>query len=101
MESRRVSIVALQIIAGLDPAAGGPPVSAVATALALRQQGVTNELAVPLERGREDDVAEFVANLHATGVTVHIFRAPRVFGSFGRRWGISPRLALWLLRSRS
>ena len=37
MEPRRVSIAALQIIAGLDPAAGGPPASAVATALAIRQ----------------------------------------------------------------
>jgi len=101
MEPCRVNLSVLQIIAGLDPAAGGPQASAVATALALRQHGVASEFAFPVERGREDAIAEFAAILHANEISVHTFQEPRMFGSFGYRWGISSRLARWLLRRGS
>lgn len=96
-----MTISVLQLIAGLDPLDGGPPMSTVATALALRQQGFANEFAFSVRRGREDTVAVSLAKLQASGISVHTFKQPRVFGSRGRRWGISPRLGLWVLRNGS
>jgi glycosyltransferase involved in cell wall biosynthesis len=92
------SVSVLQVTAGLDPASGGPPVCAVATALALGRKGCVNEVAFPVERGREDASSELLALLHANGSRVHRFREPLVFGDRGRRWGISLELAAWLLR---
>jgi glycosyltransferase involved in cell wall biosynthesis len=96
-----VTVAVLQLIAGLDPRDGGPPTAAVATALALRHQGFANEFAFSVERGREDTIAVFMAKLNASGISVHRFRQPPVFGSYGRRWGINPRLGLWALRNGS
>ncbi len=96
-----MTIAVLQLIAGLDPLDGGPPRSTIATALALRQQGFANEFAYSVRQGRENAVAVFVAKLQASGISVHTFKQPRVFGSHGRRWGISPRLGLWVLRNGS
>ena len=92
----------LQVLAGLDPAEGGPPACGVATALGLQQHGVATMLTFPVGRGRESASADFVAVLREAGVGVCPFpERPLMLGSFTRRWGFSPRLALWLLRSGS
>jgi glycosyltransferase involved in cell wall biosynthesis len=96
-----MTIRALQLIAGLDPAAGGPPVSAAATALSLRRCGVVNSLAFPVRRGREESVAEVADSLRTEGVTILQFRESRLFGAAGHRWGISLSLAVWVLRNGS
>jgi glycosyltransferase involved in cell wall biosynthesis len=95
---RRRDIAFLQVVAGLDPAAGGPPVCAVATALALVGEDCKNALVFPLERGREHAAEELLAIVRAGGSDVRTFGEPRVFGAYGRRWGVSPSLAFWLLR---
>jgi glycosyltransferase involved in cell wall biosynthesis len=89
----------LQVIAGLDPVAGGPPASAVATSLALRGRGVSSSFVyseVPTCEGVAYANAEL---LQAAGVEIHRFPVTRVSGNSGVRWGVSPRLALWLLRN--
>jgi glycosyltransferase involved in cell wall biosynthesis len=97
-----MTLSVLQVLAGLDPAEGGPPACGVATALALQQQDVATMLTFPVGRGREDASADFVAVLRAAGVGVRLFpERPLMLGSFTRRWGFSPRLALWLFRSGS
>lgn len=92
------AVSVLHVIAGLDPASGGPPVAAVTTVKALRRQGCAAVMAFPVEAGREYASAELIATLRANGSGVHIFGEPRILGAYGPRWGISPALAAWLLR---
>jgi glycosyltransferase involved in cell wall biosynthesis len=87
----------LQVIAGLDPVAGGPPASAMATSLALRSRGVLNSFAYV--DGPEGGSAANAASLSAAGIEIHRFPTGRASGSRGIRWGISVRLAVWLLRN--
>ena len=94
---RQRDVAVLQVIAGLDPAYGGPPVCAVNTALALTGEGYPNAVAFTVQDGREEAGAELLAILRANGTRVHVFPEPRFFGSYGRRWAISPKLAAWLL----
>jgi glycosyltransferase involved in cell wall biosynthesis len=89
----------LQVIAGLDPVAGGPPASAVATALALRSRGVLNSLTYAEVPGRERMAAANADVLRAAGVEIHTFPITRVIGTLGLRWGVSPCLAVWLVRN--
>jgi glycosyltransferase involved in cell wall biosynthesis len=88
----------VQVIAGLDPAAGGPPAAAVATALALRGCGIANSLAyadIPMSEA----TAANAELLRSAGVEIHRFPVTATTGMAGVRWGISLRLAVWLLRN--
>ena len=88
----------LQVIAGLDPAIGGPPVSAIQTSLALREQGLINEFAFVFDAPKPG-VLQNVALLREAGIAVYGFPIGRLPGPLGPRWGFSPRLAWWLVRS--
>ena len=96
MRARMPAVV--QIIASLDPSSEGPPVSAVATALALRRQGAVSAFAFPVAHGRDAAHADLLVMLRSNGTEVHTFQEPRIFGRPGQRWGISPGLGLWILR---
>jgi glycosyltransferase involved in cell wall biosynthesis len=89
----------LQVIAGLDPVAGGPPTSAVATSLALRRQGVVASFAYVVIPGREPLAAANTDLLRTAGVNVYSFPVTAFAGERGVRWGFSLRLAGWLLRN--
>jgi glycosyltransferase involved in cell wall biosynthesis len=86
----------LQVIAGLDPTAGGPPASAVSTSIALRSHGVLNSFAYV--DGPGGGSAANAERLLAAGVPTQRFPVTRATGSRGVRWGISVRLAAWLIR---
>jgi glycosyltransferase involved in cell wall biosynthesis len=89
----------LQIIAGLDPIAGGPPTSAVATSLALRRHGLVASFAYVVVPGREQAAVANANLLRSAGVRVYGFPVTRLTGDRGARWGISLRLAGWLARN--
>lgn len=92
-----VPVRVLQVVAGLKPSEGGPPESALATALALRKRGFENSLAYADVPGNE--AAANAELLLTSGVKVHRFSINQATRSPGVRWGISLRLAIWLLRN--
>ena len=91
-----MSVRVLQVIAGLDPRAGGPPVSASQMALSLKAQGLNNELAFVFDV--MDPNVLLNVSFWAGGSVVHGFPMGRGVGRAGPRWGYSPRLAWWLGR---
>jgi glycosyltransferase involved in cell wall biosynthesis len=94
-----LSIRVLQVIAGLDPVAGGPPTSAVATSIALRRRGVLASFAYVAIPERESFAAANAKLLRTSGVNVYSFPVTGFTGERGVRWGISLKLAGWLLRN--
>jgi glycosyltransferase involved in cell wall biosynthesis len=87
----------LQVIPGLDPVAGGPPASAIATSLALRERGLLNSFAYADGPGHGATAnAELLA---AEGIETYRFPISKNTGAPGVRWGISVHLAVWLLRN--
>jgi glycosyltransferase involved in cell wall biosynthesis len=89
----------LQVSARLDPAAGGTPASVVATSLALRNCVLMTSLAYVDVPERQMMTAPYVEVLRAAGVEIHAFPVAYATGTSGVRWGVSPRLATWLLRN--
>jgi glycosyltransferase involved in cell wall biosynthesis len=92
----RRSVRTLQVIAGLDPTAGGPPASAVATALALRHEGFQNELAYVFRP--DEDADEYRSALASAGISVHAFPASTMWDEGARRWGLSTEFARWFAK---
>lgn len=89
----------LEVTNSLDPEYGGPPAAAVATALALRRRRIDTTVIFPFKPRRASVSDPFLAKLRGAGVICHGFPEPTLFGSVGSRWGISPRLAFWMLRN--
>lgn len=87
-ERAGLSVTVVQVMAVLDPAAGGLPASAVAAALALKPQCMANDSVSPVKRGREHAVSNFVETLQAHDVRVHSFTVPGVLDA---RAGLSAR----------
>jgi glycosyltransferase involved in cell wall biosynthesis len=92
-----VPIRVLQLIAGLDPVSGGPPTSALETALAVRRRGALNSLAYV--DGATDGGSANAKLLLAAGIETHRFETSKATGKLGVRWGISLSLGVWLLRN--
>ena len=93
------SLRSLQIIPGLDPHFGGPPMSALATSIALRERGLDNSL-IYTDRPKDGVGARANADfLRTAGVEVRHFPVLRSRGERSVRWGISPRAAIWLARN--
>jgi glycosyltransferase involved in cell wall biosynthesis len=85
----------LRIVGGLDPAFGGPSVSSVGSCRATQLAGVRNVLAVPVTDGAALDLS--VRMLEDEGVDVRVFPLGKIWPSKCKGWGISPRLARWLM----
>jgi glycosyltransferase involved in cell wall biosynthesis len=86
----------LRVVAGLDPAAGGPPRSTVAACLATQAQGAGNTLVFATGPAEEDAADDLLARLAAADVEVHGFPVAPRGAAVARRWGVSPALARWL-----
>lgn len=89
----------LQVIAGLDPAVGGPPASAIQTALALRDKGLVNDFAYVYDGEITEPVAENARVLEDAEIRVYAFPTSKRFGRSAWRWGVSTDAAAWLLRN--
>jgi glycosyltransferase involved in cell wall biosynthesis len=90
----------VQVIASLDPTVGGPPSSAMQTALALRAAGVAGNEFVFLYDGAlgEGELAN-ARLLEAAGVRTHAIPNARLPGRLGWRWAISLKEVVWLIRN--
>ena len=88
----------LQVIDSLSVKRGGPPASAVATALALRHEGFNNEFAYVFRPDEVNDTDQYRSVLASAGVPVYAFPVSTVWDSGARRWGLSTDFARWLAK---
>lgn len=88
----------LYVIGSLDPRTGGPPSSAPNVWVAARRAGLEVTAAVvatPAVGSGEQAIRDRIAR---EGITIHSFAPLRTTG-VSIRWGVSLRLAWWLIRS--
>jgi glycosyltransferase involved in cell wall biosynthesis len=88
----------LRVVGGLDPAFGGPSVSAVNSAIAAARAGVPTRLAFPVGRADRIAAGDVAARLVDEGLAVTTTRLPDVAHGQCRRWGVSPALVRTLAR---
>ncbi len=88
----------LRISGGLDPAFGGPSNSTVRAAAADVRAGHSVTLAFAGTPDAHSAAASVQAWLVSEGVQPRPFVTAPVLGRLGHRFGISPRMALWLSR---
>lgn len=87
----------LRLIIGLDPASGGPTESSVAACLATQHGGIENTFAFTTGDAHGHPASGTVTMLEQAGVALRPFRYWRLLGDRAYRWGLSPRLSLWVL----
>lgn len=88
----------LQVINALDVEQGGPPASAVSTALALQQEGLENAFAFVYQPGRRMAGRPYEHALVSAGIRTYAFPASSRFAALARRWSFSIAFAWWFLR---
>lgn len=85
----------LRVITTLEPEVGGPSYSAVNAAVAEQAAGIATTIASTTSAGVP---CYTPPSLMLAGVAHRSFLRPRIIGDLGKRWGISVRYALWILR---
>ena len=85
----------LRVITTLEPEVGGPSYSAVNAAAAEQMADVCTTIASTIDAHGPRYTPP---SLTLTGVEHRMFCRPRVPGEIGKRWGISGRFAVWILR---
>ncbi|WP_051471563.1 FkbM family methyltransferase [Patulibacter minatonensis] len=86
----------LRVIPSIDPEVGGPSYHLVNAALAEARAGTAHAVVACTRRPGQPD-PESVAGLRAEGIGYVAFDRPRIASGIALRWGISPRLAVWML----
>lgn len=89
----------LRVIGGVDPASGGPPVSSVASCLAVTRTGIECTLVFPVDYRSRTTGTVVARALSERGATVRIFDFSRHFKARGRRWALTGPGTVWLLRN--
>jgi glycosyltransferase involved in cell wall biosynthesis len=79
---------------------GGPTTTTTNGLAAEVKSGLPSEIATTIGPGGIGDSAAAVDRLDRAGVTVNLFSRPGASGS-AETWGVSPKLAIWLLRKVS
>ncbi|HVH51119.1 MAG TPA: glycosyltransferase [Gaiellaceae bacterium] len=86
----------LRVIGGVDPAFGGPSVSAIESCIAAQRAGVHVTIAFAADTAA---TGQLRARLEAEGVDVVSFPLLPIARARSRRWGVSPELTRWLFRN--
>ncbi len=85
----------LRVITTLEPEVGGPSYSAVNGAVAEQAAGISTTIVSTTSASGPRYTPPSLAK---AGVVHRSFRRPRILKGLGKRWGISVRFALWILR---
>lgn len=88
----------LHIAAGLEPHAGGPPVSILTFCAAGVPLGIAPLIVVPVESVAGLGTREITQRVASVGGLALPFSRIKIFKSKAERWGISPALAWWVIR---
>src|SRR5687767_8927873 len=87
----------LRVIGGIDPAFGGPAVSAANSCVASQRTGVDNTFVFPTDRPVLEEARPGIQWMKGEGIEVRTWA--RLRGRWAARWGISLGLPLWLARN--
>jgi glycosyltransferase involved in cell wall biosynthesis len=90
----------LRLIGSLDPAHGGPPVSAVNSCIAARRAGVETCFAFPLDEGRRAAIEPLLQQLRDEKIEIVTFPLSHGLSTQAERWGVSLQLARWIISNR-
>lgn len=89
------SLRVLRVITTLEPEVGGPSTSAVNGAVAEQGANIATTIVSTTSSGRP---CETPPSLVRAGIAHRCFQRPRILGDLGKRWGLSARFGLWILR---